>query len=431
MRQRHTFFALLAILAIGTFFRFYRLTTVPPSISHDESAIAYNAYSILKTGKDEYGTPFPLLFRSFDDYKLPGMVYSSIPAVSVFGRTAMGARFTSAFFGVLTLLAFYFLTYELIINHRNKAQLYALATTFFLAISPWHINFSRQLFESNGALFFITLSTYTLLKSLKNIRFLLLSSLLFGISVYFYYSVRLVIPCIILAYVLINKKQLLVNKTIVIISVFLFLVSIFPVGTLMFSKDGLERVSIVSLLNDPNYHKWKDVFIKRYAKNQNVINKILFNQKTALGMTAIDNYWKNITPLQIFESGTGPYGLQHPFEIPLMFIGLLYLLQYANPAKWILIAWLFSAFLPGALSTNQPNALRTLLAAPIFSLFSGLGAIEFLEAIEKRKRLLFGIVPFSLSIIFSCILFIKRTLSLIRSETHLDLETDTNKWSSM
>lgn len=398
-RTKQTFVALLVILALGTFLRFYHISTVPPSLSHDEVAIAYNAYSILKTGKDEYGKPYPLLFRSFDDYKLSGMVYASIPAVALFGKTAMGARFTSAFLGSLTILLIYLLIVELMSRHKST-HLYALASAFFFAISPWHINFSRQLFESNGALFFITLATYILLKSRKNIQILFLSSFLFGISVYFYYSVRLVIPFIVLVYFLVNKKQLLANKTIVVISAIIFFISIFPVFRLMFSKEGLERVNIVSLVNDPNYYKWKDIFIQRYAKNQTVLNKIFFNQKTALVMTAVDNYWKNISPLHVFSSGTDTYGLQHPFEIPFIFIGILFFMTYPNPFKWILIAWFAAAFLPGALSTNQPNALRTLLASPFLSICSGIGAVELFFSVEKSKRVRFGIVPFFLLLTF-------------------------------
>lgn len=413
MKRIHALIALFIIIAIGTFFRFHNLTTVPPSLSHDETAIAYNAYSILKTGRDEYGVVHPLLFRSFDDYKLPGMVYASIPAVAVFGLTAMGARFTSAFLGTLTLLIFYLLVYELVhkpsngktIEHEKISQTYALVSTLFFAISPWHINFSRQLFESNGALFFITLATYTLLKSRRNIRYLLMASILFGISVYFYYSVRLVIPFILLAYALISKKVLLEHKKFALAAVCVFLFTIAPIGRLMFSPDGLERVTIVSLANDPNYHKWKDIFIQRYATHQNIINKIFFNQRTAFVMTAVDNYWKNITPLQVFESGTNTYGLQHPFEIPLLFLGVLFLFRYENPEKWIFIAWLASAFLPGALSTNQPNALRTLLASPIISLLSGIGAVEFFSVVEKRKRILFGVIPFSLLIMYFLYVF--------------------------
>ena len=409
MKRIHlTYLFLLAIIALGTVLRFYRITTVPPSLSHDETAITYNAYSILKTGKDEYGVPFPLLFKSFDDYKLPGMVYSTIPAVAVFGTTAMGARFTSAFLGSLTILLVYLLIYELFRNYpvsegkrrMHAPDAYALASAFFFAISPWHINFSRQLFESNGALFFLSLATYVLLLSLRKIRFLPLAALLLGISVYFYYSVRLVIPFVVLAYLLINKKQLMANKLTVLLSIFLFVITLIPIGSQMFTPGGLERVSIVSIIRDPNYYKWKDTFIGIYAKHPDMARKIFFNQRTALVMAALDNYWKNISPLHVFASGTSTYGLQHPFEIPLIFAGLLFLITTPLPAKWLLIAWFLAAILPGALSTNQPNALRTLLGAPFLSICSGIGAIEVMIAIGQRKRLWYGLLPFSALLLF-------------------------------
>ena len=54
-------FWLILILALAAFLRFYKIGQVPPSLNWDEVAIGYNAYSILKTGKDEWGVPFPLL----------------------------------------------------------------------------------------------------------------------------------------------------------------------------------------------------------------------------------------------------------------------------------------------------------------------------------------------------------------------------------
>lgn len=403
--HRTTHILLFFVLLIGAFFRFYKITTVPPSLSHDEVAIAYNAYSILKTGKDEYGKSFPLLFQSFDDYKLPGMVYLTVPAVAAFGRSALGARFPSAFMGTLTLLVVYALVYELTRNlthgrNLKHARLYALSSAFFFAISPWHINFSRQLFESNGALFILSLATYVLLVSLRNIRFLLLSALFFAISVYFYYSVRLVIPCIALAYWFVNAQTIKKKLPIVLLSVFLFTVTILPIGSLMFTRGGLERVSIVSLVKDPTFYMWKDAFIHTYARNPTIVRKIFFNQKTALIAAAVHNYWKNISPLHVFASGTTTYGLQHPFEIPLSFVGIIVLLGFSSPSKWILMAWFMAAFLPGALSTNQPNALRTLLAAPLFSICSGIGAIQLYNVIEKRKRFLYGAVSFGLLFAF-------------------------------
>lgn len=401
-------FVLLSIFSLGTFLRFFRITSVPPSLSHDETAIAYNAYSLLTTGKDEYGNASPILFTSFDDYKLPGMVYSTIPFVALFGRSELAARMPSALYGSLTILLIYFIVLELMSFTRiqnskstlSHPQIYALSAAFFFAISPWHINFSRQLFESNGALFFISIATYFLCVSFKKAKALLLSALFYGISVYFYYSVRLVIPFIALTYIILQRKQVRTHIWIMALSIILFIITVFPIGIKMFTKGGLERVSMVSIVNDTNYLAWKDTFVNIYAKNQNIVFKILFNQKTALVMGAADNYWKNIAPLHMFADGTMTYGLQHPLELPFILIGIIFLLSLTTPIKWVLVAWFLSAILPGAFSTNQPNALRTLLGAPFLSLCAGLGAVELMRAIDKTKRTIIGYIPFSLLGIF-------------------------------
>ena len=54
---------LILILILAAVLRFYQLGQNPPSLDWDETAHGYNAYSILKTGRDEYGYKFPLYFR--------------------------------------------------------------------------------------------------------------------------------------------------------------------------------------------------------------------------------------------------------------------------------------------------------------------------------------------------------------------------------
>lgn len=42
-------------IVIGAFFRFHQLGKTPVGFYVDEASMGYNAFSILKTGKDEYG----------------------------------------------------------------------------------------------------------------------------------------------------------------------------------------------------------------------------------------------------------------------------------------------------------------------------------------------------------------------------------------
>ena len=106
-------FLIIALFATGAFLRFYRLSDTPPGLYPDETAIGYNAYSILETGKDEFGKPFPLYYRSYDDYKMPVYMYATAFNIKMFGLNTFSVRFLSALFGALTIPSLYFLVLEL------------------------------------------------------------------------------------------------------------------------------------------------------------------------------------------------------------------------------------------------------------------------------------------------------------------------------
>src|SRR3989344_6908702 len=99
---------LLLIIFLSFVLRFYKLGEVPASINWDEASNGYNAYSILKTARDEYGNFLPLYNRSFDDYKPPIYMYLNVPTIAIFGLTPFAVRLPSAFLGVLTVIAMYY-----------------------------------------------------------------------------------------------------------------------------------------------------------------------------------------------------------------------------------------------------------------------------------------------------------------------------------
>jgi len=76
------------------------LGSTPSGLSVDEAAIGYNAYSILETGKDEYGQSFPVLIKSFGDYKAPVYTYLLVPVYKLWGMNVFTTRSISAAAGV-------------------------------------------------------------------------------------------------------------------------------------------------------------------------------------------------------------------------------------------------------------------------------------------------------------------------------------------
>src|SRR3990167_5517173 len=110
MKMRFVKVWLSFVIVLAFFLRFYKITQIPPSLNWDEVAIGYNAYSILKTGKDEWGQFLPVHFKSYGEYKLPAQIYASIPGIAVFGLNELGVRITPVVYGTLTVLLLYFLT---------------------------------------------------------------------------------------------------------------------------------------------------------------------------------------------------------------------------------------------------------------------------------------------------------------------------------
>src|SRR3989344_1394996 len=110
------FLILLVILVFGFGLRFYKITQDPPSLNWDEVSIGYNAYSILKTGKDEWNISYPVHFKSYGEYKLPAQVYFSVPGIYIFGLNELGVRITPVIYGTLTVLVVFFLAKELFLS---------------------------------------------------------------------------------------------------------------------------------------------------------------------------------------------------------------------------------------------------------------------------------------------------------------------------
>src|SRR3989338_4060059 len=103
-----------AIFLLALALRTVNLGDHPPGLTWDEAGLGYNAYSILKTGRDEFGVPFPLIFKSFGDYK-PGIyIYLIVPFIALFGLTELAVRLPSAILGSLAVVGVYFLINEIL-----------------------------------------------------------------------------------------------------------------------------------------------------------------------------------------------------------------------------------------------------------------------------------------------------------------------------
>ena len=123
---------LLVIILLAAILRIYKIDQVPPSLSWDEAANGYNAYTIANYGRDEHGKYFPAYFRSFGDDKHPIHIYLTAPFVKILGLNEFSTRLPSAVFGTLNVLLIFFLTNLLF---KNK----------FIALFIFSCSFPKQI----------------------------------------------------------------------------------------------------------------------------------------------------------------------------------------------------------------------------------------------------------------------------------------------
>ena len=188
----------------------------------DEVSWGYNAYSILRTGKDEYGVSFPISFKAFGDYKQPVYVYSEVIPITVFGLNPFAVRFPSALYGSLSILFVYLFLWELFYKTKKREVLALLAAGIF-AISSWSIQFSRIAFEATLGVFFVLAGLYLFLLGIRknSIAAFVISALAFALSAYSYHSEKLFMPLLLLSLLILFWKYFVKRK---LLTLFLILV---------------------------------------------------------------------------------------------------------------------------------------------------------------------------------------------------------------
>lgn len=367
--------ALFLIVILAFFLRFYQVTKVPPALNWDEVSIGYNAYSLSKTGKDEWGKSIPTHFKSYGEYKLPVQVYFSIPAISILGLNELGVRITPVIYGTLTVMVTFFLGRLLF-----QSNLAGLIASLLLAISPWHIQLTRASFESSFATFWVVLGIWFLVKGFKQQKWFLVSMIPFAISVFTYNSARIFTPIFLLITLIIYRKTLIKFKRVVILSIIFFIVLLIPLTPFLLSGERSARYKLVSITDDPG-------LIPRINENRGHSNlpqplpRLVHNKLTYVAFYFTRNYLSHFNPDFLFISGA-PHKQHHAqrmgelywFQAPFLILGLVGLFYLKQKFRWILLSWLLVAFIPVATTGDSiPHALRTLTAAPFYQLVSAFG----------------------------------------------------------
>jgi 4-amino-4-deoxy-L-arabinose transferase-like glycosyltransferase len=334
---------LIFICVFAVILNVVKKDAVPACMNADEAAFGYNAYSILKTGKDEYGTPLPLRLKSFGDFKMPLYSYLSVPFISVLGLNETGTRSLNTLVAFLFPAAMFFLARELFKNDTTALLAsFLAATSLGLAIvgRQAHEAYITALLTVTSCLFFLRwlrlrspasfgllfLSLFFLLLGYQSARIFAVFFFLFA----FYESLRKRLPL---------KHMILLTAALIIFSVPDFLYKPARVSNLLFfTNPGIEL-------------KTREL-------------------RTEGGIPLIYN--------KVSVAATQFLG-QHLLYYSPQF-------RKKERSRYFLIWLLIITPLAGSLSWAGASITRTLFLFPLTALIAGYGFIEFLKTVPKKKR---------------------------------------------
>lgn len=380
MKKIYLIIFLFTLIFFSLSLRVYKIGSLPSGILPDEASFGYNAYSVLKTGKDEYGISYPLIFKAFGDQKLPAYVYSLIPSIKIFGLNNFSVRLPSAIAGTLITLSIFFLLLEL-----GFTKEFSLIGSLIAATCQWSIILSRFSFESNiGLLFFILGVLFSFISYRKNkLLPIILAGLFFGLTWYSYTAYRLITPLILLSFLIVymrNKKFINQYGIILFIS---FVVTVSPLVLSTFSNQGQARYKqavLNSNLGTVLEINESRTFCTRYLPK--VIcyanaNKILFNSRNLFY-----RYINTFSPDYLFMTGdrnskyinVDNFGLLPIILLPFYFLGVFFI---------------WNRFIIKKLSKNELFVIIGLIVTPLPSLLVG----------DPQKIRLSALFPFLITLI--------------------------------
>ncbi|HOK03787.1 MAG TPA: glycosyltransferase family 39 protein [Victivallales bacterium] len=376
------YFAILTIilLAISLFLHLWQMGKVPNGFFIDESSIGYNAYSILKTGRDEYGILYPLFFRAFDNYQDPVMVYCLVPFLKFFGLNKAIVRLPSAIFHIFASLLFALLVYEYL---RDK--LISILSAFYFSVLPWSFCLSRTVFSGyTPMLLGLTGGVLFLLKAFRkrSIHLAIFSAIFFAFAMYSHNCGRPIAAIMILSFLIVFNKSL-IKRWKIICAMFLTLSLLsLPIAIAFFYNPACLTA------------RFKEISL--YHNSSNILEFL---------SGVFIRYLEYFSPIFLFFTGdnnlrhnTG-VGQLYIFLLPLFLLGIYFLWKkFKNPYYSLIFLFTLTYPFAAVLTKDHFHGTRTVNGTITFTLISAMG-LKFLYLKMKKYKwfeiMLLSVIVFS------------------------------------
>jgi len=380
------------LIFLHLFLRFYKIGQIPYGFHRDEASVGYNAYSILKTGKDEWGKTLPLFFRAFGDYPPALILYVTIPFIAVLGLTELSVKLPLIVFSLLSFIFVYLILKKL---KLEKGLIYTFL--LLLATSPWEITQTRSSSEVILGSSLFLMGLYYLIKFFEDKK--VISFTIFYLSwflTYFSYnSFRIQIPLLVLPVIFLVWQKKIKYKKFIIPA--LFLLFLFPWLMAFIFKGVGVRGKDVLLIFDPSVKDSLEALSYQSAlmKSPFFLTRFFHNKVSYFIFSLVKNTLRLLSFefLYVFEAIPRRYsvpenGLFLFITAPFLVLGIIFfgLKKIQFRSKLIFLASILIGFFPSIITTNDfPNSRRCFLALyPLIYLIS-LGIYLSYQKIKKAK----------------------------------------------
>jgi 4-amino-4-deoxy-L-arabinose transferase-like glycosyltransferase len=178
---------LVIALAVGIALRVIMIREIPPGLYRDEAFTGMDGVRTLQEG--------PRLFYPVSFGREPLFTWLVAGSVGIWGATPFATRFPSLVVGIATLIALYLAAREI------WGERVAVLSTAVLAITLWHVLFSRVSFRAVLIPLFASLSVWQAARAVKSRRWVpwAVSGAMAGTLLYTYIAARAaVIPALLM-----------------------------------------------------------------------------------------------------------------------------------------------------------------------------------------------------------------------------------------
>lgn len=391
------YWLLTGLILLGALLlRIVGLDQFPPSLYWEEAALGFDAYSILKTGRDHHGNLLPIVaFESFGDWKPSLYFYAIVPFIKLVGLNLWAVRLPAVVSGVMIVLGLGELA------KRIKDERLALIAMAVTAISPWAIQFSRAGWEVNLA---TALILWGVVLFFKGKKWVIAGAILLALSMYAYHAARLVAPLlgVILAgwwlvfsqedggqkKIIISAKLSWANFKFLALAAGVALIISLPLLKAMGSPQLTQRFAETSVFSNLGLIE-KSNQLRAEAGNT-ILARIIYHRYLIFGKQILSSALTHFHGSFLFIAGDNNprhsiqyFGHLYHLEFVLLVLGIFALFKKWRSEHFVLLAWAVIGVLPAALTNAVPHALRILPMMPVFLLVISMGILWLWETIKQ------------------------------------------------